>query len=269
MGECILKRNKRHTEEENEERWLITYADMITLLMVFFVVMYAIAEVKASKLNPISFALQRNFTTEPGIIPGGAIEGKYTGITEIIMQDEKSDKMYEEEKKEANEVNPLLNDLGKLLANQLEKEKLGKAINIDIKQNELTISLNTGKGFFERGSADVKSDTAQVLNTISSLCKDLPEKANIRVEGYTCDLPIQSGNYPSNWELSTARATNVARYLIEKGHIDPWRISAAGYGEYRPKVPNNSEYNRSINRRVDITIMLNKSANNGKVSISE
>ena len=80
MGEYILKRNKRHTEEENEERWLITYADMITLLMVFFVVMYAIAEVKASKLNPISFALQRNFTTEPGIIPAGESEGKYTGV---------------------------------------------------------------------------------------------------------------------------------------------------------------------------------------------
>lgn len=267
IGECILKRNKRHTEEENEERWLITYADMITLLMVFFVVMYAIAEVKASKLNPISFALQRNFTTEPGIIPGGAAEGKYTGITEIIMQDEIADKMYEEEKRE--DINPLLNDLGNLLSSQLKKEKLGKAINIEVNENELTISLNTGKGFFARGSADIKGDTAQVLNTISGLCKDLPEKANIRVEGYTCNLPIQSGNYPSNWELSTARATNVARYLIEKGHIDPWRISAAGYGEYRPKVPNNSEYNRSINRRVDITIMINKSAVNGKVSISE
>lgn len=239
------RKTREQEKPESEDRWLITYADMVTLLMVFFVVMYAIAEVKATKLAPISYALQKNFYPENvSTVNSNNQELKINGSAA------------KEGGENSQKISELIKDVGNVLIKKLEKQDLGKAVNIEIKKEELTVSLNTGKGFFELGSADVKPATAKILDTIAELCRELPDGAFIRVEGYTCDLPISSGVYPSNWELSTARATQVAKYLIEKGKLNPTRFSAAGYGQYRPKLPNTSEANRAMNRRVEITIDL-------------
>lgn len=252
-----MKRKRKKSEShDNEERWLLTYADMITLLMVFFIVMYSIAEVKANKLKSISFALNQTFQTEETANKESA--GKISIPKAQVITNKKidnKDEIKKEDKTEKkDEVPSFLNKIGKILKTNLKKEKIKDAVNLEIKKNELIISLNTGNGFFDKGSADISPPTEKVLNVISEVCKDLPDEAFIKVEGYTCNLPITSGNFPSNWELSTARATNVAKYLIEKGKLDPRQFSAAGYGEYNPKFPNTSEENRAKNRRVDITI---------------
>ncbi len=258
----MLKRKKacfkRETEETDEHRWLITYADMITLLMVFFVVMYSIADVQLSKLNNLSFAFHKNFSSHIYFneIPGIKGDGVYG--TDGVTQQGAAGKNPSKEEKIEDMAEDFLNELSKELENELKDKELGKAVNIEMKEGELTISLNTGKGFFDIGSAHISPATGKVLDTIAKVCKNLPEESFVRVDGYTCDLPITSGRYPSNWELSTARATNVACYLIEKGKLNPEKFSAAGYGQYKPKYPNNSEENRAMNRRVDIIIVSNK-----------
>ena len=213
----MIKRRSylKKQSEEDENRWLITYADMITLLLVFFVVMYSIADVKLSKLNNISNALNKNFNAQSLYSPDGErifAEGISRDEKRIEERDEKKDEEYIEVK-----INPLLKELNSMLVNDLADEELGEAVNIELNGAELTVSLNTGKGFFTRGSADINAPTARILDVISETCRSLPESAFLRVEGYTCDLPMKSEKYPSNWELSTARATNVARYLIEEG----------------------------------------------------
>lgn len=254
-GKHLLRSKGQSEVQDREDRWLITYADMITLIMVFFVVMYAIAEVKVTKLTPISYALNKNFSSSKNNDTIVFSEGEFSDIRKYIVGDKIVNILKSNLEDLGKPPNPAVKQLGNNISSKLNEKNMKNMVNMEFKPDELTISLNTGKGFFERGSADINPITAQVLDTVADSCRDLPDSANIRVEGYTCDLPITSGNFPSNWELSTARATNVARYFIEKDNIDPWKLSASGYGEYHPKYPNTSEANRSLNRRVDITIV--------------
>ena len=106
---------------------------------------------------------------------------------------------------------------------------------------------------FDLGKADLRPDARRVLDALAGVLAELPNP--VRVEGHTDDLPINNERFPSNWELSTARATTVVRYFIEHHGMDPRRFSAAGYGEYHPLVPNTSAANRQKNRRVDVVIM--------------
>ena len=107
--------------------------------------------------------------------------------------------------------------------------------------------------FFDLGKANLKPEAVEILRKVAPTLRSLPNP--LRVEGHTDDLPIRTSQFPSNWELSVHRATNVVRYLVEEEGFDPKKLSAAGYSEYRPLVPNNSDANRQINRRVDIIIM--------------
>jgi chemotaxis protein MotB len=116
---------------------------------------------------------------------------------------------------------------------------------------------------FESGSAELKPEAKAVLDTIAEILKFLPNK--IRIEGHTDDRPIRSARFPSNWHLSVARALNTAYYLMSKG-VNPEKISIAGYSEYRPIAPNDSEENRAKNRRVDIVIISTQSGVLSKIS---
>jgi len=118
----------------------------------------------------------------------------------------------------------------------------------------LVISLMTDKVLFDLGDWRVKAEMREILNQVSKLLKQHPDK-QISVEGHTDDLSITSAKVPSNWELSALRATAVVKYLVTERGVDPSRLSASGYGEYKPLVPNISEANRRMNRRVDILVM--------------
>lgn len=107
--------------------------------------------------------------------------------------------------------------------------------------------------FFDLGSADIIQDALPTIREVGITI--MQQQFPIRVEGHTCDLPIKTGQYPSNWELSVSRAVNVARFLIEKVDFNPERVAVAGYGQYRPIAPNINEENRARNRRVDIVII--------------
>ncbi|KHO61059.1 chemotaxis protein MotB [Thermoanaerobacter sp. YS13] len=215
----------------NHERWLLTYSDMITLLLIFFIVMYTISTINATKFTQIASSLSRTFTGTNYVI------GQYTGKSVVPGN--------LENKSNLGKVQQQLNAF-------IKENNLQGMVTSYIDERGLVISLQDTL-LFDLGSADVHPDEKDVLIKIGSMLKDLPN--HIRVEGFTDDLPIHNSKFDSNWELSVIRATNVVKILVNEVGIEPQRISAVGYGEYRPVVPNDSEEHRRLNRRVDIVIM--------------
>ncbi|WP_072967199.1 OmpA/MotB family protein [Thermoanaerobacter uzonensis] len=215
----------------NHERWLLTYSDMITLLLIFFIVMYTISSINATKFVQIASSLSKTFTRTDYVI------GQYTGKSVVPGN--------LENKSNLGKVQQQLNAF-------IKENNLQGMVTSYIDERGLVISLQDTL-LFDLGSADVHPNEKDVLMKIGSMLKDLPN--HIRVEGFTDNLPIHNSKFDSNWELSVIRATNVVKILVNEVGIEPQRISAVGYGEYRPVVPNDSEEHRRLNRRVDIVIM--------------
>jgi chemotaxis protein MotB len=227
----VIRRRRKSDEHENLERWLLTYADLITLLLAFFVVMYSMSQVDAKKFGKMAEALN-------GVLKGGDSVIK----TEVA----------------SNKTGHGLLQLGNLKMIQQQIDERFKQIN---RQGEIKSEL-TERGLvvhimesalFGEASADLKTRALEILDLIADKVRPLPN--HVRIEGHTDDRPINTVIYPSNWELSSARATSVVRYFSDVHGIAPDRISALGYGEYRPISPNNSIENRAQNRRVDIVIL--------------
>jgi chemotaxis protein MotB len=145
------------------------------------------------------------------------------------------------------------------LDNYIESNNLGDKVNVENKRKGLVISL-TGEILYELGKADIREQGKEVLAIISNILIDIPN--DIMIEGHTDDLPIRTDEFPSNWELSTARAVNVIKFLIEERNFNPARLSAAGYSEYRPVANNNTAEGRAKNRRVEV-VVLNSQYNEG------
>jgi chemotaxis protein MotB len=227
----MMRRRKRLDDKENLERWLLTYADLITLLLAFFIVMYSMSQIDAKKFGKVSQALS-------GALRGGPSVLRYPEVS--------------------TKTGHGVLELGNLrLIQQKIEEKfkhLGKdrAIETEITERGLVIHIMES-ALFREGSANLEPRAMDVLDRVSDVIKDRPN--HIRIEGHTDDKPIRTVQFPSNWELSTARATEVVRYYINSHSIAPDRISALGYGEFRPIRPNNSIENRARNRRVDIVLL--------------
>lgn len=229
----MRRRKKREIDfSENSERWLLTYADLITLLLAFFIVMYSMSQVDAKKFGKISEALN-------GILKGG---------DKILDRD--------------NEAKPTeghgLLELGdlKILQKEISKnlKTLGKQEEVETEITERGLVIHIlESALFKEGSSVLQPKAMDILSIVYNDIYDKPN--HVRIEGHTDNRTVSSPIYPSNWELSTARATEVVRHFIDEFGFQADRISALGYGEYRPIKPNNSFENRSRNRRVDIVIL--------------
>jgi chemotaxis protein MotB len=228
-----LEENKK----ENKERWLLTYSDMITLLMIFFIVLYTISSVNAEKFAKIANVLSKTFDGSQYAI------GQYSG-TSVVPGDLGN--------KGTSGVQNDLKEVEKQVNAFIKENNLQGKITDYINERGLVISLQDTL-LFDLGSADVHLNEKDTVIKLGNMLKTLPNQ--IRVEGFTDNIPIYNNNFHSNWELSVIRATNVVKILVDEVKINPERISAVGYGEYRPIVPNDSDKNRQLNRRVDIVIM--------------
>lgn len=216
----FIRRDKLVPETESRDRWLISYADLVTLLLALFIVMYAASDHERAKqiANSINGEVQAKPVAGTGILPGStSLTDERAKIQAVLNQ------------------NPLFNQKAKLL--QTERG--------------LIVSLAEA-GFFESGGATVNNDAASVLEALADSLKD--SNAPIRVEGHTDATPISTARYPSNWELSTARASAVLAKFIERG-IRPERLSAAGYAGFQPVADNSTAEGRAQNRRVDVVII--------------
>lgn len=222
---------KKQTREENVDRWLLTYADLITLLLGLFVILYGMSKIDLDRYEQVVAALGGVFGRE-----GGVLEGKKQVVETLTPL-----------QRERNKIQQAIQSaIGDLTQKGL----------VSFTQNERGVTVHlTEELLFPSGSAELKGSSLAVLDTIASVLVTLPN--DIRIEGHTDNVPISTERYPSNWHLSVARALNTAFYIIKKYNMKPGQLSIAGYAEYRPLVPNTSAENRARNRRVDIVIVTN------------
>jgi chemotaxis protein MotB len=214
-------------------RWLLTYADMITLLLALFIILFAISNISAVKFNRLVKAISGGFnsTSEVNNPPNGGVTGDERGRTV-----------------DANMV-AIKQQLDKYIA----QARLQSKVQTRLDKVGLVVTLLSDKAYYDSGSADLRPETKQLLDVVAAQLRGV--RNDVRVEGSTDDVPIATYAYPSNWELSAARATGVTRYLVEHSKIVPTRISFAGYGQFHPKFPNDTAAHRQQNRRVDIVIL--------------
>lgn len=240
----MSRRNKKREEEpENHERWLLSYADFITLLMIFFIIMYSMSEMDKSKYNELASV----FSVEMGGGGTGILKGG-NGATDSetsVADKEATEEQKQEEVKESIDA-------------YIDTSELNDSVTTSIEERGLVLSFNDAL-FFDSGNAEIKVDQTEKFADIGELLNQPALKDSfIRVEGYTDSVPVSNPQYKSNWDLSALRASNVAQIIIKDSGIDPKRVSVVGYGEYRPKADNKTKEGRLENRRVDILILNSK-----------
>ncbi len=249
---------KKGPEKANHERWLVSYADFITLLFAFFVVLFASSQADKKKQAQVAEAVKAAFT-EMGVFDPGS---KTLSLSEQSSAAGKPTIMPMPLPTEQS-IDELKQSIDRILAEQVAQGHLANgSVTTGVSPDGLVISLKDA-GFFASGSAEVTLNSLHILTTIVDA---MPNRA-VRIEGHTDTVPIHTQEFASNWELSTARASAIARFIIERGTIDAGKISAAGYAEYHPIASNATEEGRTQNRRVDI-ILLNSTPPNSAVTPS-
>ena len=239
-----MRRRKKHVPHTSHDRWLVSYADFITLLFAFFVVMYSTAQVDRKKVGRLATAIQVAFQ-ELGAYP--AANQSYPAPNEKAVEGLKTLPVAP-----PTSENKDLTDLRKELEQALAPEISRGEVEVRAGHDGLVISLREA-GFFDSGSAGVKVGSQAAFSRMASLLGE--RQYDIRIEGHTDNIRIHNTQFSSNWELSTARSTEMIRLLIVKYGFPPERLSAGGYGEYHPIASNSTEAGRALNRRVDVVVV--------------
>ena len=234
---------KRYQEDtENHERWLISYADFMTLLFAFFVVMYAISVVNVGKYKVLSDALGDAFGGRgAAVAPNTAVEQAFT-LPNIVAR-----KRAEAMRREKDRLTMLARDLTATLGPLVKEGK------VRVTQNSRGVSVEINASvLFAPGDAALTETSREALSAVAILLKNDPHQ--VQVEGHTDDVPISNPLFPSNWELSAVRASSVVRLFIDSG-MAPARLTAVGHGANVPVAPNDTPEGRARNRRVAVTII--------------
>ncbi len=236
------------------DRWLVSYADFITLLFAFFVVLFATAKADERKQVQFSQAIDAAFQSlgifpdasrKPAKNPNAAINGTEQPVVpmNIVMGEDVLSPA-----RVKDDLENLRRDLEQRLSNQVAQH----TVSIQMGRDGLVISLREA-GFFDSGSATPRPETLPALRQIAASLAHTPY--DLRVEGHTDNVPVHTDNFDSNWELSSARATRVARLFLDLRAIPADRLSAAGYAEFHPIAANATPEGRAANRRVDVVVL--------------
>lgn len=289
-----MAHKKKHEEHSNHERWLVSYADFITLLFAFFVVLFSSSQVDRSKTKKMALAIEAAFSHfsmfsqtggELNLIGSASSQGASSRTSPVAgeegapifippqllstVQDEgvvytKGDPALNENvgipTPEAEALSRAYQDV----LTVLDKRKLQGAVTLIQDDRGMVIRLRE-RGLFQSGSDKYTPEAVEILYEIGSVLKYLSNP--VRVEGHTDNVKTR-GAFPSNWELSTARSTHVVKWLLEHFDLDPARFAVMGYGEYRPLASNATEEGRDQNRRVEIVVLPDRSMFEGKNKIS-
>ena len=272
--------------EGGDERWLLTYADMITLLMALFMVLFSISSVNISKYQVLQRALQKAFMG--GVLDGGKSfqQGEPTRIQGVqsatasqqmdssfqIMSHNligkvapKSAAQKAAEKQLAAQEESNLEQIKGQVDTYAQAHGFSGLIQTSIDQRGLVIRLLTDKVLFDSGHAELKTTGAPILTEVSHLLVTTKFSNAIAVEGNTDNVPISGGEFPSNWELSTARANAVLEFFIHHG-VAQSRLTVVGFADQNPIAPNDSNDGRALNRRVDVVVLRNATSSQGATS---
>lgn len=236
-----MARRKTEETKQGAPEWMATYGDLVTLLLCFFVLLFSFSTIDNNKFKAIIQSMQGSL----GVLDSGVV----VQMDPLINTFPGDTNAEEEEFKKINEQ----------VSDFIRENDLEKSVTLVLDERGLLIRLLDAT-LFDSGKAEIKNEAKYIIENISDVIKESGK--SIRIEGHTDNVPINTGKYPSNWELSTARAVNVLKYLIELKNIEPWRLSAVGYGEYHPIDTNDTADGRQKNRRVDILIL--KTETDGK-----
>jgi chemotaxis protein MotB len=220
----------------SHDRWLVSYADFITLMFAFFTVLYAVSTVDARKVAPATTSMQEAFSLPEGS-EGTPAHLPHRSAPTPPRPDAAAEEIERVRRRLAADLSDAV-DAGRL---EIARDARGIILSLPVEAT------------FSTGSADVHAEAQELIGRIASTVRPLGNA--IRIEGHTDDVPIRTARYGSNWELSTARASAVVAFLIGTAGLEPARLSAAGYGEFHPRAPNDSGANRARNRRVDIVVL--------------
>lgn len=233
-------RRRKKFEQARGDEWLLTYCDLATLLLTFFVLMYAFSKVDIRKFEGFVASFQGVGLMDDGsgVLDQSAPEGTegVSGIESLIEQNGSK-----------GETQEMYNKVQQYL----EGEGLSGKVDANIQPASVEMVINE-KILFDSGEAVLKPEARELLDQLSGLFEQLPNQ--IAVEGHTDNRTINTAQYPTNWELSADRAAKVVRYLTEECSLDPQKFVAVGYGEFSPIAPNDSPENQALNRRVVMTI---------------
>ncbi|MGH9475190.1 MAG: flagellar motor protein MotB [Terriglobales bacterium] len=238
------RRNRRTSDHPhiNHERWLVSYADFITLLFAFFVVMYAASRGDRTKVLKLAQAIQTAFSQMGIFTPHAAqlemVPAPPAAVNAPTMA----------------MPNPLM-ALRDKLHSELKQEIQRQAVSLHLTPQGLVVRMEE-LGFFDSGSDQIRPEAMAVLARIAASVAPLSN--SLRIEGYTDDVPIHNAQFASNWQLSTARATELVQVFINDFHVDPARLAAAGYAQYHPIASNATPQGRQMNRRVDLVVVAQK-----------
>jgi len=254
-------KHEEHEEHVNHERWLITYADMITLLMVLFIVLFAMGQTDLAKYKKLRHSLSKSFGGPDqlalldggtGINSGGASPEGITphelAANAALAASNQRIVAWQTEKAVLDHTKAALQ---RAFATHDDPVVSDPEIEVRVESRGLIISINSDEVLFAAGSAILRSQGQGILDRISTQIVALPNP--VVVEGHTDNVPI-TGTYPSNWELSTARASSVLRDLMERHHLPTTRAGAAGFADQRPIATNTTSQGRAHNRRVEIVV---------------
>lgn len=255
-----MARKQKHEEHENLERWLVSYADFITLLFAFFVVMYSISQVNEGKYRVLSDSLVNAFKNAPtSVTPvtptmridatgkGQASSAQAVALKQTVIVRKNDPAQEARQKQQAEKMKGIAKDILKVV------EALMKDGQVKVSQSAHGIAIEINASLlFASGQASLEASSIKALKAVGKVLAEVPN--DIQVEGFTDTTPISTLAFPSNWELSSARASSVVRLFAESG-VPPERLVAVGYGEFRPIDTNSTPDGRARNRRVTVMIL--------------
>lgn len=238
----MARKQKPEECKQKVAEYMLTYGDMMTLLLCFFVLLFSFSSIDAKKFQ----AIMESFSGALGVLDGGTTVQDSPVLDSGLKDDKTSSEVLEMQN---------FQSLEKTIQNYLEQNNLTDEVSVLNEEAGLLLRFQDNI-LFDTGSDQLKPQALNIISYISQLlnAQEFNDKF-ISIEGHTDNIPVSSTKFPSNWELSVARSSNVVRFLVQQNEIDPQRISAAGYSEYHPVSDNSTASGRSQNRRVDIMIL--------------
>jgi len=265
-----LAADSGHEEEvENGERWLLTYADMITLLLALFIVLFAVSTINTKKFEALALGFKQSFSPNPGVLPSSNGVEQYDSLTPTAgpRQVQQHPSIATPVKQTTTSSPPAalsasaeaqLSSVDQKISQALQAKGVQSSVTASLQTRGLVVQVLTGKVFFATDSADLQAQGNVVVDTIASVLRTTDN--DIDVEGYTDNEPITGGPYTSNEELSAVRAASVVTRLIEQDGLDPDRLVATGFGDTHAAAPNDTPADRALNRRIDFVILASGAA---------
>ncbi len=240
----MKKSKKKKHEEHIDETWLLPYADMLTLLLALFIVLFSMSQVDSSKFSELKRALESAFSGGVGIINSDSdMPEEDEDSPNPLNPDPYSEFLLEDEK---------LQQYKQMLDEYFKQQGLENSVTNIVTEKGLQVTIQE-MALFDSGEALLHPEALEVISTLSVILAEMDNY--VEISGHTDNLPIATPEFPSNWELSVGRSLNVMKYMLRNQNLNPERFSVVGYGEYRPIRSNETEEGRAANRRVELLIL--------------